>query len=72
MTPKMLEPDYDAARVHRRNAELHYEASERARALDLNHLAAAALELAKREDAIADALSNPTTATEGDSTHDNA
>ena len=53
------DPDPVAARVHRRNAERHYEAAERLRRLGRVEGEQAARELAQREDSIADKLEAP-------------
>lgn len=51
-----FEPDYVAARIHRRNAERHYTAAERARKHGLVEGEAAALRCGRQEDHIADLL----------------
>jgi len=52
--------DYAAARVHRRNANRHYDAADRFRQLNLPLAAKAATEAGRWEDRIAELLSDST------------
>jgi hypothetical protein len=55
-----MKTDYAAARVHRRNANRHYDEADRFRQLNLPLAAQAAMEAGRWEDRIAELLSDAT------------
>lgn len=60
-----MKTDYDAARIHRRQANDHYDAADRFRQLNLPLAEKAARDAGRWEDRIAELLSDSTPDEEG-------